>query len=61
MQSKQLALNYATNEMNSIKAYAIESGDRVPNGTFDKIIFEAEEKWGLENGTICKATMLISE
>jgi hypothetical protein len=44
-QSKQLALNYAANKMASVKAYAIGSGNRVPKDTYDKIIFEAEEKW----------------
>jgi hypothetical protein len=45
--------------MASVKAYANESVDRVPTGTYTKIICEAEERWGLKEGAICKATMLM--
>jgi hypothetical protein len=56
--SKQLALNCAATEASAIKESAAKTGDRVPKGTYEKIMCEAEAKYGLEEGTICKATML---
>jgi hypothetical protein len=35
------------------------SEDRVPKGTYDKIIKEAEEKYSLEEGSISKHTILM--
>jgi len=35
------------------------SGDKVPKGTYDKIIKEAEEKYSLEEGSISKHRVLM--
>jgi hypothetical protein len=55
---KQMALNYAASEAFTVKSSANLVGDRVPKGTYNKIIREAEEKFELEGGSISKLTIL---
>jgi hypothetical protein len=58
-QKKQMAINYATSEASYLKITAKSSGDRVPKGTYDKIIKEAEEKNNLGEGSISKYMLLM--
>ena len=54
-----MAINYAAMEASYLKITAKSSGDRVPKGTYDKIIKEAEEKYNLGAGSISKYTLLM--
>ena len=55
---KQMALNYAASEASTVKSSANSGGERVPKGTYNKIIKEAEEKFNLDEGAISKPTLL---
>jgi hypothetical protein len=46
-QKKQMTINYAASKYSSLKMSEKETGDRVPKGTNDKIIKDAEEKYNL--------------
>jgi hypothetical protein len=54
-----MALNFTATEVAAIKESAAKTGDRVPKGTYEKIMCEAEAKYGIKEGTIRKVTMLI--
>jgi hypothetical protein len=55
---KQMALNYAAVEASAAKESIKKTGERVPKGTYNKIIKEAEEKFEVEEGSISKLTLL---
>jgi hypothetical protein len=55
---KQMALNYAAVEASTAKESIKKTGERVPKGTYDKIIKEAEQKFVVEEGSISKLTLL---
>ena len=56
---QKVALNYASNEAFRVKQGFLSQGfERIPKGTYDKIVKKVEEKFSLKEGSLNKQTLL---
>jgi hypothetical protein len=56
---QKVALNYASNEAFRVKhGFLFQGFERIPKGTYDKIVKKVEEKFSLKEGSLNKETLL---
>ncbi len=53
-----MALKFSATGAAATKESAAKTGNQVPKATYEKIMCEAEAKYGIEEGTICNPAML---